>query len=337
VHSHAKRYLALLLLLLWTELAGVFFIHANIIPQTPYIFAGLIKGLPDQLTKALQERKGGKKACQINISVFGFSRGAAQARVFVNWLFEICKYNKGKKQWTLAGIPINLQFLGIFDTVASVGIANISKKTINTGHYSWANKKALKIHPAVKRCVHFVAGHEIRACFPLDSIWRDAKMRPKTLIEVMYPGSHSDVGGGYAPGELGVSLSANSLISIIPGRNMHAHAGNAGVPLKINAYYKSDLIPSDKTLQHFKAYMDATDTKGTVKEAGRKHMAYYFSYRFKYRSQFKTLPFYKNTKNKKQLRDLEINQKHFIARLTTLLPPLLHWSHASNTKKQKWC
>lgn len=42
VHSHAKRYLALLLLLLWTELAGVFFIHANIIPQTPYIFAGLI-------------------------------------------------------------------------------------------------------------------------------------------------------------------------------------------------------------------------------------------------------------------------------------------------------
>ena len=30
VHSHAKRYLALLLLLLWAELAGIFFIHSDI-------------------------------------------------------------------------------------------------------------------------------------------------------------------------------------------------------------------------------------------------------------------------------------------------------------------
>ncbi|MCK6389606.1 MAG: hypothetical protein L6Q40_01075, partial [Azonexus sp.] len=42
VHSHSKRYLALLLLLLWLELAGIFFIHSNIISQMPYQFAGLI-------------------------------------------------------------------------------------------------------------------------------------------------------------------------------------------------------------------------------------------------------------------------------------------------------
>jgi len=42
IHSHPKRYLALLLLLLRLELAGIFFIHTSIIPKTPYLFAGLI-------------------------------------------------------------------------------------------------------------------------------------------------------------------------------------------------------------------------------------------------------------------------------------------------------
>ena len=31
VHSHSKRYLALLFLLLWLELAGIVFVHVNII------------------------------------------------------------------------------------------------------------------------------------------------------------------------------------------------------------------------------------------------------------------------------------------------------------------
>ena len=46
---------------------------------------------------------------------------AAQARTFVNWLFEVCQQDGGG--WTLAGIPLRVQFLGLFDTVASVGAA----------------------------------------------------------------------------------------------------------------------------------------------------------------------------------------------------------------------
>jgi len=144
----------------------------------------------DKLAAALKDRKPAVE--QINVTVFGFSRGAAEARVFVNWLFEVCKQEGGG--WTFAGIPIRLQFLGIFDTVASVGLANLSDSGTLAGHQGWADN-TLEINPAVERCVHFVAGHEVRACFPLDSV-RVKSNYPANAMEVMYPGAHSDVGGG---------------------------------------------------------------------------------------------------------------------------------------------
>jgi hypothetical protein len=119
----------------------------------------------DTLKAKLEGKK--PRVEQINLSVFGFSRGAAEARAFTNWLFGACKQDGGG--WTFAGIPIRLQFLGMFDTVASVGLANLFDNGILAGHQSWADDN-LEIHPAVEQCVHYVAGHEVRACFPLDSV-----------------------------------------------------------------------------------------------------------------------------------------------------------------------
>lgn len=57
---------------------------------------------------------------QINVSIFGFSRGAALARAFCNqWLWQ-CKEDHG--QLSYEGYPIRFVFLGLFDTVASFGL-----------------------------------------------------------------------------------------------------------------------------------------------------------------------------------------------------------------------
>jgi len=260
---------------------------------------------------------------QINLSVFGFSRGAAEARVFVNWLFEVCKQEKGG--WTFAGVPIRLQFLGIFDTVASVGLANLLDNGTLAGHQGWADN-TLEIHPAVEQCVHYVAGHEVRACFPLDSV-RVKSTYPANAMEVMYPGSHSDVGGGYARNDLGVSPTLDSFMSTIPGRNMYDEAVKAGVPLiewnelgKKFERFQKDLTPSESAIQDFNAYLKAAKVAaGPVEELGRKHMAHYFSYRFKHRESFYQRPPFVTAPAKHQ-DYLKTTQDSFVTRLSTLTP-----------------
>ena len=272
----------------------------------------------DKLAAALKNRKPAVE--QINVSVFGFSRGAAEARVFVNWLFEVCKQEGGG--WTFAGIPIRLQFLGIFDTVASVGLANLSDSGSLAGHQGWADN-TLEINPAVERCVHFVAGHEVRACFPLDSV-RVKSTYPANAVEVMYPGAHSDVGGGYAPKALGVSPAPDAFMSIIPGKKMYEEAINAGVPLKdwgsLKKAFKDDLTPSATAIADFNAYIKAAKIgSGPVEDLGRKHMAYYFSYRFKHRNAFFQRSPY-TTASAKDQGYLRSTQNCFIKRLSSLTP-----------------
>jgi len=230
---------------------------------------------------------------QINVSVFGFSRGAAEARAFCNWLFQVCEQDKGG--WTFAGIPLRVAFLGIFDTVASVGLANLYDDGTLAGHQSWADNN-LEIHPAIERCVHFVAGHEVRACFPLDSV-RVKSRYPSNAKEIMYPGAHSDIGGGYAPGDLGISPDNSDMFSIIPGVRMYQEALLSGVPLlPLDLLPRTDqdaLKPSASTIKKFNAYLqDAKAGSAPVEELLRHHMALYFSYRFKYRHSFESRPLF---------------------------------------------
>lgn len=259
------------------------------------------------------------KVLQINLSVFGFSRGAAEARTFVNWLFDACEKKDGK--WTFAGIPIRLQFLGIFDTVASVGLANLFDTGMLAGHQSWADN-TLEIHPDVEKCVHYVAGHEVRACFPLDSV-RVKLSYPAKAVEVMYPGSHSDVGGGYGPGELGVSPTQDSFMATIPGADMHKAAIAAGVPLlpldELKEHqFKLDLTPSDTAIKDFNNYLQvAKVSPGPVEEMARQHMSLYFSYRFKHRSSFfERSPF--STANPQHQGHLRKTQNGLLSALSSL-------------------
>lgn len=176
---------------------------------------------------------------QIYFSCFGFSRGATEARAFANWFVRLCELDaslKGRTGMSLGGIPVTFDFLGLFDTVASVGLAN-SFLGIPDGHQAWADaEESLRIpgKEHLSRCLHLVSAHEVRRSFPLDSAHcQDASA--KHIEEVVYPGVHSDVGGGYLPREQGrgTDPSGRDKLSRIPLADMYRAARLAGVPLKL--------------------------------------------------------------------------------------------------------
>ncbi|MFB0826130.1 DUF2235 domain-containing protein [Chromobacterium violaceum] len=207
----------------------------------------------EELKKTIARRMQNKPTPRkVRLSVFGFSRGAAEARVFCNWVMQYLGSQYG-------GLPLVIDFLGIFDTVASVGLAQ--SVPFQDGHYAWATPDNLAIHPAIKRCVHLVAAHEVRGSFPLDSA------PGANVKEVVYPGMHSDVGGGYTPNDQGRSIGVGAAgdakkLSQIPLAQMYREALIAGVPL----LKASDMLDVRKnmfnidaaTIQAFNAYIDAT-------------------------------------------------------------------------------
>ncbi|WP_198083492.1 phospholipase effector Tle1 domain-containing protein [Variovorax sp. E3] len=168
----------------------------------------------------------------LTVNVFGFSRGAAEARTFVHWLFELCEQKDG--QYLFAGIPLRLQFLGLFDTVASVGMAGLYQYV--EGRAGWADG-TMQVHPRVEQCVHMVASTEARACFPLDSVRINGRY-PVNVTEYVYPGAHSDVGGGYFPMALGRNDwkdGEDRQVARIPGYEMYCAALACGVPFQTSA------------------------------------------------------------------------------------------------------
>ncbi|TSP09449.1 T6SS phospholipase effector Tle1-like catalytic domain-containing protein, partial [Cupriavidus campinensis] len=137
--------------------------------------------------------KANHKVTRIDIAVFGFSRGAALARAFVHRLLTQCEMRHGAPFWPCRtavdgeAAPLHIRFLGLFDTVESVGLPGH-----NLNSDMW-----MRIPDQVERCFHIAAGHELRAYFPLTRA-HDGGAPVEKLI---WPGVHSDIGGGYRPGE----------------------------------------------------------------------------------------------------------------------------------------
>lgn len=224
---------------------------------------------------------------QIYVSVFGFSRGAAAARAFANWLVALCKLDAellGRSGTTLGGFPVNFDFLGLFDTVSSVGLAN----TLNTadGHWGWADAEvSLRVPKEFVECLHLVSGHEIRRSFPLDSISFKG-MFESGRTEVVYPGVHSDIGGGYLPKEQGKGKDATGKdqLSRLPLAHMYRAARLAGVPLKLELVtqqtVKDDFKIDPGTLAAFNQYLShATLTNGSVTDIMREQCKFQILWR----------------------------------------------------------
>lgn len=110
---------------------------------------------------------------RINLDVFGFSRGAAAARLFANMVAS-------------GDLPpvTKLRFLGLFDTVP--GMVNAAAPA-HRGFHGGLN---MNVGPhTADHVVHLTAAHELRANFRLASV------RPGPGIEIALPGSHGDIGG----------------------------------------------------------------------------------------------------------------------------------------------
>jgi hypothetical protein len=219
-----------------------------------------------QLAIDMQKSRG-LKIKAVHVAVFGFSRGATLARAFVNRLATQAQQHGG--QWFRDGARFRLYFLGLFDTVASVGLPR--------DHSTYA--KELGVPPIVERCVHMVAGHELRFAFPVDSVRRDG-CYPGNTVEYVYPGVHSDVGGGYALNEQGRSDGYARL----PLHNMYQEAYMAGVPLlpvhELGAKVQDRFAVSADLPARFRAYMSALETTGeSLEEQMFGHLKLYWRWR----------------------------------------------------------
>jgi len=250
----------------------------------------------DLITKAKARAKNPTQPIRmINLAIFGFSRGAATARAFAVRLAKECVAKDGG--WRYQGYPIRLYFMGLFDTVASSGLSGGLKVidhsptlragldslslpigTVLTlaskdGHYAWAHD--LRIPRMVEQCVHFVAAHEVRDSFPLDSV-RDGEHYPPNTHEVVYPGVHSDVGGGYAPGEQTRSLKDEEKLSQVPLLHMYRAARAAGVPLQALEVLARDVQASfnlsPKAAALFDSYQAAANAEGPLESAFSAHL-----------------------------------------------------------------
>jgi hypothetical protein len=196
--------------------------------------------LAKPLRIALSQRPGQVKLLGIKLYVYGFSRGATAARAFVSWLNQLLSRSESTPSLELLDLklPVSVDYLGLLDTVASVGLADIVPWV--NGHMSWADgNQQLPDGSLVKRCLHLVASHEQRLSFPLESIRRESGGYPVNSVEVLYPGAHSDQGGGYPPGDQGKASSKDNiegdglLLSQIALHDLYADAFAHGAPLKV--------------------------------------------------------------------------------------------------------
>jgi len=106
------------------------------------------------------------------IYIFGFSRGAALARMFA------------------AHLTMQVKFLGVFDTVAATrGSLDLDPDTFPASGIVFENDI---LAPHIERALHILALDEQR-------LWLQPTLfnRDKRVKEVWFAGNHSDIGGGY--------------------------------------------------------------------------------------------------------------------------------------------
>ena len=217
------------------------------------------------------------KVPSLTLSVFGFSRGAAEAAAFCH-MFDELLMNNG-----FAGIPAKICFLGVFDTVASIGGSSSVGRTtfmpsvLFDGHWSWANRLLKPLPGCVEAGRHFIASQELRMNFPVTRL----HSKNGNFKEVYFPGMHSDVGGGYGPGDFGKGRgSQSSLVSQIPLVHMFKEAREHGVPLtpfsELAQEIKDDYAINEELASAWNAYTAELGNSGNVL---KKHMELYYRWR----------------------------------------------------------
>jgi uncharacterized protein (DUF2235 family) len=183
-----------------------------------------------------------------SIFIFGFSRGAYTARAVAAMLYKVGLLTAGNEEllpfaWDMyqreqdvavyTGFrhtysrKVRVHFLGLWDTVSSVGWA------WNPQHLQFTAN-----NPIVDVVRHAVALDERRAYFP-QNLWGSEPGTGTDVLQVWFPGVHCDVGGGYLESEAGLSK--------IPLRWMVGQAKSFG--LRVNPKAEAAMLPDKDTPQ----------------------------------------------------------------------------------------
>lgn len=117
------------------------------------------------------------------VFIFGFSRGAAIARRFA------ATVNRNVKKFKPKAPDIRIRFLGVFDTVASIGFPNLDDETKPVSDVKFEN---CTVSDVVDEALHMVSLDDKRTAFMPTLMAYD-----KRVTEVWFAGAHSDIGGGY--------------------------------------------------------------------------------------------------------------------------------------------
>ncbi len=141
----------------------------------------------------------------VHFNVFGFSRGAAAARRFVNMLNDVrIQPEERSKRFSAdwASVIVNTSFVGIFDTVPSQGVHVTAEGYIG-------NREEVRLafddDGAAAHVFHICSLEDFRVHFEMFDISSACGRR---LVvgngeskaqgqEIRIPGAHSDIGGGY--------------------------------------------------------------------------------------------------------------------------------------------
>nr|WP_305790492.1 DUF2235 domain-containing protein [Pantoea sp. 1.19] len=165
-----------------------------------------------ELTRFIKLNRDKVAIAKVQFDVFGFSRGAAAARHFANWVMHqdaaiAAAIDKGLAMAGHHGKPAGeVRFLGLFDTVAAIG-SLLNFYGLNGRSNPGVN---LELRPSVAQKVFQISAmHECRYHFSLNSV---KGMWP----ELALPGAHSDIGGGYNAGEDEISLLTMPDFEVIP-------------------------------------------------------------------------------------------------------------------------
>ncbi|KJK21721.1 hypothetical protein UB46_25320 [Burkholderiaceae bacterium 16] len=182
--------------------------------------------LTQELSKKLRAKLDVKRLPRIplvSVSVFGFSRGAVQARAFCYWFQDALQDGK------FAGIDTDIRFLGLFDSVATVGTSDSMHHSLGlprwlaSGHSGWAAEILKPLPALVKKTVHYISAHEQHMNFPVTRI-----VGGQNVEEVLYPGMHSDVGGRLWGGRPGQGTGWPVLADVADPAAAYVQGGPAG-------------------------------------------------------------------------------------------------------------
>ncbi len=165
-----------------------------------------------------------KTSSVIFLDVFGFSRGAALARSFVNIIVEK-NFDKGFAKLHQCR-HLSVRFVGVYDTVGSFGTPGDNEDPYN---FHLGKAKAQYIY-------HITAQDELRKNFDLQTLKRThaellpfpTEPRKGWMVEESMPGVHSDIGGGYRSSD--EQGNSNNELAKIYLDKMHKVACRQNVP-----------------------------------------------------------------------------------------------------------